>query len=369
MRIAILWIELTGYLNACFRELASRDGVELFVAHRASGPDYPFSSKQFDWISRRFVWHTASDLAALGPKLEEFHPDVLVIAGWSEPGYRKVARAWKSRALRVMTMDNCWFGSLSQYIGCLTSDFYVRTLTDAMWIPGERQATFARKLHFRQSQILRGHLSCDYAAFSAVHENRLKQREPLRRAFIFVGRMVSEKNLPMMAAAYRLYRKRVRDPWPLVCYGKGPMAEALAAQHGILVEGFVQPEDLPAKFADAGCLVLPSSREAWALVVHEAAAAGLLVLASEAVGAVPHLVQNDYNGFVFGVDDPEGLSELMVRVSLMDDARLNAMSDASASLARQFTPRRWADTLLDYARTSLPTSKDSTKLTAVGSAF
>jgi glycosyltransferase involved in cell wall biosynthesis len=93
---------------------------------------------------------------------------------------------------------------------------------------------------------------------------------------------------------------------------------------------------------------MPSTFEAWALAVHEAAAAGLLILASDAVGSGPHLVQDNYNGFVFGVNDSEGLSRLMERVSLLSDEKLNSMAAASYSLARQFTPARWADTLFDF---------------------
>ena len=171
----------------------------------------------------------------------------------------------------------------------------------------------------------------------------------MNRAFVFVGRFIESKGVPVLAAAYRRYRSRVCDPWPLTCYGSGPLSHILEAEQGVIVEGFIQPKSLPTKLAEAACLVLPSSFEPWAVVVHEAATAGLLILASEAVGAVPHLVQDNYNGFVFGVNDVEGLSRLMERVSLMSDAKLGAMAAASFSLAQQFTPARWANTVLEYA--------------------
>jgi glycosyltransferase involved in cell wall biosynthesis len=140
------------------------------------------------------------------------------------------------------------------------------------------------------------------------------------------------------------------------------LAQILDAEPGVVLEGFVQPSSIPARFSEAACLVLPSSFEPWAVVVHEAAAAGLLILASEAVGAVPHLVQNEYNGFIFGVNDAEELSLLMENVSRMDDAMLNAMAAASASLARQFTPLRWTNTLLDYVNFALQNSRSSIDL-------
>jgi len=64
------------------------------------------------------------------------------------------------------------------------------------------------------------------------------------------------------------------------------------------------------------------------VVVHEAASAGLAILASEKVGAVPHLVQPGYNGFIFGISDFVGLATLMSQVSAMGDAQLDEMSRA-----------------------------------------
>ena len=55
MRIAVLWSCLSGYLNACLKELASRDGVQLFVCDQPlAPPQAPFDDSQFTWIQDRF---------------------------------------------------------------------------------------------------------------------------------------------------------------------------------------------------------------------------------------------------------------------------------------------------------------------------
>jgi glycosyltransferase involved in cell wall biosynthesis len=118
---------------------------------------------------------------------------------------------------------------------------------------------------------------------------------------------------------------------------------------GIQIEGFLQPEQLRSRFGQAGCFVLPSDFEPWAVVVHEAASAGLLILASENVGAAVHLVQDHYNGHIVGGKDASGLAALLGQVSALTDQRLDEMSKASHSLSLQFSPRRWAETLLDLA--------------------
>jgi glycosyltransferase involved in cell wall biosynthesis len=171
------------------------------------------------------------------------------------------------------------------------------------------------------------------------------------RSFLFAGRFVSEKGVDQLVKAYESYRERSIDPWPLVCCGAGPLGSRLEGRPGIRVEGFVQPDRLCDILASAGCLVLPSTFEPWAIVVHEAASAGLLILASDIVGAAVHLVQDNYNGYIFDCRDVKGLSALMSHVSDLSDVRLDAMSRASHLLSKQFSPARWADTLLDGFRT------------------
>jgi glycosyltransferase involved in cell wall biosynthesis len=349
VRIGILWTGLSGYLNACLQELASREGVQLFVSHKAPALTAPFDESQFAWIQDRLMWRTSGELDVLEKGLREFNPDVLIFAGWAVPAYRRIAKAFAGRCLRIMTMDNCWLGTPKQRFATWIAPFYVRPLADAVWLPGERQAVFARKLGFEQRAILRGLYCCDQQRLEAIHTSRLLDGAAVPHAFLFVGRFVQDKGIDTLVKAYEMYRARSSNPWLLICCGAGPLRSLLENRPGIQIEGFLQPEQLRSQFGHAGCLVLPSDFEPWAVVVHEAASAGLLILASENVGAAVHLVQDNYNGYIFGGKDVSGLAALLEQISGMTNERLDKMARASHSLSLQFSPRRWADTLLDVA--------------------
>jgi len=342
-------------MNACLKELYARDGVELFVSHELPVEDAPFEEGQFAWIPNRLVWCSQSDLDPLKQQLRDFAPEIMVMPSWHVQAYRRVAREFANRCWRVMVMDNPWRGSLRQRLGALASPFYVKPLADVVWLPGERQATFARKLGFSQNAILRGSFTCDHPAFAAVHDARIAQGQPLPRCFVFVGRMVPDKCVDKLAEAYRIYRKQNSNPWPLICCGSGPLRSRLEDEEGVRMDGFVQPGNMPQVLACAGCLILPSRFEPWSLVVHEAGAAGRLILAAENVGAVTHLVQPGYNGFIFNKNDVAGLATLMSRVSRMADAQLDQMSRASHSLSKQFSPKQWSNTLLESYNALSPT--------------
>ncbi len=91
--------------------------------------------------------------------------------------------------------------------------------------------------------------------------------------------------------------------------GSGPEEEALrrqASQLGlpnVVFVGFVTPAELPAYYGLADVFVFPSLVDVWGLVVNEALACGLPVLASRYAGATQELVE-PYDG-IGEVIDPK----------------------------------------------------------------
>ena len=348
MRVAVLWYALTGYLNACLKALAATQSTEIFVVHKSPHPQAPFDSDQFGWIPNQHYWQSNLDLSDLESRIAAFRPDVIVSVGWTVREYRSLNRSYAGKCLRIMTMDNNWHSTPRQWLGVITAPFLIRPIADAVWVPGERQSIFAAKLGFRRRDILQGLYSCDHEAFAQTYESRRRIGGSLPRKFLFVGRFVEEKGIPVLIEAYRKYRQLSANPWPLICCGTGPLQPLLANEVGIQVQGFVQPSSLPAVFCEAGCLLLPSSFEPWGVVVHEAASAGLIILASSSVGATPHLVQNNYNGYVFEPDNSDDLAALMARLDKMEVKKLGKMASASFNLSQQFTPDRWAESLVNF---------------------
>jgi glycosyltransferase involved in cell wall biosynthesis len=84
-------------------------------------------------------------------------------------------------------------------------------------------------------------------------------------------------------------------------------------------------------------LVLPSDYEPWALVIIEAAAAGLAILRSDVVGAAAELVRDGRNGRVFPPGDLDALVSAMRDVTHPD--RIDAMKAASAEVLLEWQMR------------------------------
>ena len=99
--------------------------------------------------------------------------------------------------------------------------------------------------------------------------------------------------------------------------------------------GFIQRDDLPAHYARAKLLLLPSGGDCWGVVINEAMAAGTPVITTEWTAAAGELVLDGVNGHVLPLDE-EVWSERIC--GLLDDpARLDAFGRRARETVARFS--------------------------------
>jgi glycosyltransferase involved in cell wall biosynthesis len=113
-------------------------------------------------------------------------------------------------------------------------------------------------------------------------------------------------------------------------------------------------------------LILPSWVDHWGVVIHEAACAGLPILASRTCAAAAHLVRDGYNGFTFAPQDAPALCRLMQFLS--DETQAVRLGQNSLPMSYQFDPKLWAQTLLLHtpARLDAPPTDQGAACRMVG---
>lgn len=155
---------------------------------------------------------------------------------------------------------------------------------------------------------------------------------------VFCGRLngTRQKGLEVLLDAMSLILQR--HDVLLDVIGVGPRmeeykdhAERLNLNGRVRFLGFVEHNLLPEYFAQADLVVLPSRRESFGLVLAEAMACGLPVVATTA-GAIPEVVEDGVTGVLVPPDDPEALASAVVSL-LSDPERMTGMGKAGAERA------------------------------------
>jgi glycosyltransferase involved in cell wall biosynthesis len=159
--------------------------------------------------------------------------------------------------------------------------------------------------------------------------------------FFFIGRLRKSKGIDLLINAYQLYRDTVKQPWGLMVAGTGGMTSAVEGIAGIKYLGFIPPNRLPINMEMVRCLILPSRFEPWGVVIHEASAAGLPIIASYTCGATTAFVRDGVNGYIIS-PTVEKLTHAMCHISELGDEELTAMGDASSRLASLWSPNMLA---------------------------
>lgn len=135
--------------------------------------------------------------------------------------------------------------------------------------------------------------------------------------FIFVGRLIPEKNLSMLVKSFKAVLKLGRKV-NLDIIGEGicrkELEELIGNTSGIHLLGKKMGVELLEGYHDAHIMVLPSCSETWGLVINEALSAGLPVLCSSAVGAAKDLIINPGTGWVFEDNNELELTEMLINI-------------------------------------------------------
>jgi glycosyltransferase involved in cell wall biosynthesis len=191
----------------------------------------------------------------------------------------------------------------------------------------------------RDIRIETGMYAMDRGLFAPIAEKRLSKQWP--KQFLFIGQHTRRKGVDILIKAYTKYRQSVRDPWPLLTCGQGPLGKALESTEGIINKGFLQPAELPVVMLESGVFILPSRYEPWGVVLTEACVSGLPVIATSECGSGEAVLRDGENGLMVRPGDSNALCACMIRMH-EDYLRLPAMGRKSVSLAERYSAEAWA---------------------------
>jgi glycosyltransferase involved in cell wall biosynthesis len=189
----------------------------------------------------------------------------------------------------------------------------------------------------------------DYDMIVGIDQAAMKQvcrrfgLECGRRHIVYSGRMIDIKRVDLLIDAFAKVACD-RPEWDLLLIGGGKLKDSLAARvppqlrHRTTWTGFIDDQrTVAALYRASDVLVLPSDFEPWAVVINEAAAAGLAIVASDVVGAAAELVREGVNGFTFPKGDLDQLAQRLRQVT--DPTRIDHFKAASQTVLADWRKR------------------------------
>jgi glycosyltransferase involved in cell wall biosynthesis len=215
---------------------------------------------------------------------------------------------------------------------------------DAVVTYGPHVSAHVRR-HRREERIFEAPqaVSAEHFARPVSAAEREEWRGGAEFLALFVGRLEEEKGVRILLTAWR--DAQLGDA-SLALAGDGPLradAETLGRPLG-----HVDRDRLPALYAAADVLVLPSIRtatftEPWGLVVNEAMHQGTPVITTDAVGAAAGgLVRDGRNGLVVPQRDPAALAHAL-RTLAHDPALRERLGARAREDVAEFSEAAWVD--------------------------
>lgn len=320
------------------------DGASFTVYRLFSLRWYPH-----DWLRFAMPW---TSQANAGKILDEFKPDVVHIQSHIIVG-RGLARQAHKRGIRVVATNHFMPENLIEHT--LLPKFLRQTairiawndasktyrLCDAVTSPSRKAADFLEA----ETNLTGVHaISCgitasDYTpSFHKNTENRV----------VFVGRVTGEKHIDVLLRAVAKLDPALHVQLDIV--GGGDLLNQLrqlANDLGIgdctTFTGHVSDEELRAALTRATVFAIPSIAELQSIATMEAMASGLPVVAANAM-ALPHLVNNGNNGYLFEPANVDDLAAKLTKVLTASDSELARMKHNSLKYIEAHDIERTLDT-------------------------
>jgi glycosyltransferase involved in cell wall biosynthesis len=365
-RLALLTEIIAPYRIPVFNALAQREEIDLHVIFLAETDstlrqwlvykdEIRFSYQVLPSWRRTLGKHTLLFNWGLRAALRGSSPDVIICGGYNYLASWQSQWWARSRSIPFLvwvesTAKDLRSGSL--LVESLKAKFM--NSCDAFVVAGKSSLEYVRNFGVSPEKIYTAPDAVDIDFFrrtaEMVRSSRSAQRATLRlpsRFFLFVGRLVPEKGVFDLLEAYGRLAPQLRSEVGLVFVGDGAAraelerCAATIAPGAIQFAGFAQREQLATYYAMAEAFVFPTHTDPWGLVVNEAMACGLPVIATSAAGCTADLVEDRWNGRVVPAGDANQLALAMQELADSADLRC-VMGQRSRERIQQYSPEACA---------------------------
>jgi glycosyltransferase involved in cell wall biosynthesis len=290
-----------------------------------------------DWIRFVYPWRINANARRI---IDEIKPDVVHIQSHLLAGRGASTEALKS-GIRIVATNHFMpenlieFSGLPRFVWPLAVSLTWKDARRILMRASEVTTPTRKAADYLEKQTgLRGvhAISCGIRAsdYTPDFEPRTENR------IAFCGRVAPEKQLDRLLEAVAMLPADLDVKVDIVGDGdqRKPL-EALAVRLGIadrvIFHGRVTDQKLRRVLTEATLFAMPSIAELQSIATMEAMSSGLPIVAADAM-ALPHLVRDGENGYLFPPGDAWALADRIERVLRLPEEELLVMKNASLRL-------------------------------------
>lgn len=308
-----------------------------------------FATKMPKYPELDFVIPNKGDLVR---RADAFGPDVVHVS--TPGGVGKVGRDYaKKRGIPIAGVYHTDFPAYLEHLfhdemyGTVTAQYmkYFYKPFELILSRSEQYMESLEKLGFSRARMAKLEPGIALDDFDAGHKDpSVWDEHGLPRESVkvlYVGRISTEKNLPMLTDIWPKVRERARAAGVdtrLVVVGGGPYLDEMRASlggHGAVFPGFKHGTELATLYASADMFVFPSLTDTLGQVVLESQASGIAVVVADQ-GGPKEVVDNGRTGLVLPGGKPAAWVDAVSEMVINHDRR-KAMGAAGIAWAQNFS--------------------------------
>lgn len=351
-KVAFILTHPIQYFSPFFRELSKRDKIKFKVFYtigdNASSFDTGFNLNvkwDVDLLSGyefAFLKNTSKipstntfngiDNPDIISIINKYNPDKIVVYGWSYKSHLNLLKYYKNKKTIYFRGDSTFIDNQNVFkntIRALFLNFFVYKYVDFAFYVGKNNRDYFLKCGLKEEQLLYFPYSVDPSFFI----QKPVDNQDSKINILYVGKLQKKKNPLILINAIKL----LENPnVHLTIVGDGELKDQVTKEISNQIEylGFKNQTELIDIYRNSDILVMPSSgpNETWGLVLNEAAASGLVLIASDKVGGAIDMIRDGYNGYIFKSDDQADLIDKL-KILLNDFKYIKKLKSNSILIA------------------------------------
>ncbi|MBX3099996.1 MAG: glycosyltransferase [Salinibacterium sp.] len=339
-------IAAPSYTNKKLGAQVEEHEGQLMTVHRI----YSWRWYPHPWLRFALPWrirqNSAKILDLVKPDVAHFQSHIIIGRGITIEGLK--------RGVRLIGTNHFMPENLLEYT-LIIPPFLEKWAVKLAWAAADRSFRRAERVTTptqKAADYLEANTSVDHVlAISCgidAHNYTPNLKPRTDNLIVFLGRMVEEKQIDKLVRAFAKLDPSLEAKLEIVGGGdQESKLKALAASLGVAANvkftGYVDEAYLRNALTRATVFAMPSIAELQSISTMEAMASGLPVVAANAM-ALPHLVHDGENGFLFEPGNVDEFADRLTRILTMPEKELLKFKKASLRLIEAHDIQRTLDT-------------------------